>query len=170
MEALNPEWFFPILWGLFLGLSAMALHEAAHLVTALAVGVKVKRIGFRWKGFYIVREAGSPGKNALISLAGPMANLILLLSWHWSPLFGLANLCFTFFNVLPLQGSDGERAWICWREMHAELSSQANRKPATLRKVGRGVVVPYPESATYHMSRGDWQAIGEFQEDEYKAS
>jgi Zn-dependent protease len=167
---MNPEWFFPIFRGLFLGLLAMALHEAGHLVAALAVGVRIKKIGFRWKGLYIVREAGSPGKNALISLAGPMANLILVLSWHTSPLFGLANLCFTFFNLLPLQGSDGERAWMCWREMQAEVPRQTNRTPATSRKVASGIVVPYPASATYRMSAGEWQAIGDWQEDEYKAS
>ncbi len=78
MHALNLEWFFPVFWGLFLGVLAMTLHEAAHLIAALAVGVKIKKIGFRWKGLYIVREAGTPGKNALVSLAGPLANLALL--------------------------------------------------------------------------------------------
>ena len=32
------------------------------------------------KGMYIVREAGSPTKNLLISLAGPLTNVALLLA------------------------------------------------------------------------------------------
>lgn len=169
MHALSLEWFFPIFRGLFLGVLAMTVHEAAHLVTALAVGVKIKKIGFRWKGLYIVREAGTPAKNALVSLAGPMANLVLLLTWHWSPLFGLANLCFTFFNLLPLQGSDGERAWMCWRAMQMERPRPADRPAFVSRRVASAVVVPYPASAVYRRRASDWQPAS-WQEDEYKAS
>ncbi len=168
MHALNPDWFFPILWGLFLGVLAMALHEAAHLVMALAVGVKIKKIGFRWKGLYIVREAGSPGKNALVSLAGPLANLVLLLTWYWSPLFGLANLCFTFFNLLPLQGSDGERAWMCWRQMQRENAAEGLAHLP--RRAARAVVVAYPTSVVRSDSSPTWQPNPTWQEDEYKAS
>lgn len=169
MHTLSLEWFFPVFRGLFLGVLAMTLHEAAHLITALAVGVKIKKIGFRWKGLYIVREAGTPEKNALISLAGPMANLILLLTWHWSPLFGLANLCFTFFNLLPLQGSDGDRVWMCWREMQMERTSGTDRAASPSRSIARPVVVPYPASAVYRISARNVQA-STWQEDEYKAS
>jgi Zn-dependent protease len=164
MHALSPEWFFPIFKGLFLGILAMALHEAAHLVTALAVGVKIKKIGFRWKGLYIVREAGTPGKNALVSLAGPLANLLLLLTWVWSPLFGLANLCFTFFNLLPLQGSDGERAWMCWRQMQRESPKAAKAVVFLPRRSEKTVVVAYPASAVRSGPTPSWS------EDEYKAS
>jgi len=113
-------WFFPFFKGLLLGLLAAVLHEVGHLFAARAVGVKVKMVGLRWKGLYMVREPGPPAKNLLISLAGPLTNLVLILSWHWSPGFGLANLCFAFFNLLPIEGSDGERVWKCWREMHKE--------------------------------------------------
>ncbi|HUB30241.1 MAG TPA: hypothetical protein VL967_11100 [Terracidiphilus sp.] len=110
-------WFFPFFQGLFLGVISMAFHEAGHLVTAPLVGIKIKTVGLRWKGLYTVREAGPPDKNLIVSLAGPLVNLVLIGTWHWSFRFGLANLCFTFFNLLPIEGSDGERAWRCWREM-----------------------------------------------------
>lgn len=107
-------WFFPVLEGLFLGMMAAALHEGGHMLAAVLVGVRIKSVGLRWKGVYTVRESGPPAKNLLISLAGPFTNLALILCWPLSPLFGLANLCFAFVNILPIEGSDGERAWRCW--------------------------------------------------------
>jgi Zn-dependent protease len=115
-------WFFPVFEGLFLGLIAAALHEGGHLVAAVLVGVKVKSIGFRWKGLYTVRESGPPMKNLLISLAGPCTNLALVGFWPLSHLFGLANLCFAFVNILPIEGSDGERVMRCWSLMKKESS------------------------------------------------
>jgi Zn-dependent protease len=117
MPFLILKWFFPFFQGLLLGLVAMTLHEAGHLIAALAVGIKVKNVGFCWKGMYTVREPGPPVKNILVSLAGPMVNLILLMTWHWWPTFGLANLCFALFNLLPIEGSDGLRIMKCWRQM-----------------------------------------------------
>lgn len=111
-------WFMPIFQGLFLGLLAMTLHEAAHMAAARLVGLKVQGLGVSLKGMYTLREAGSPGRNIVVSLAGPLMNLALLALWHWNPTFGLANLCFFGFNALPIQGSDGERVWKCWNEMH----------------------------------------------------
>jgi Zn-dependent protease len=113
-------WFIPFFQGLLLGVIAMAFHEAGHLIAAPLVGIKIKTVGLRWKGLYTVREAGPPDKNMIVSLAGPLVNLALIATWHWSFRFGLANLCFTFFNLLPIEGSDGERVWRCWRAMKRE--------------------------------------------------
>ncbi|HEY6487999.1 MAG: hypothetical protein WCC26_09265 [Terracidiphilus sp.] len=110
-------WLFPVFQGLLLGIIAMALHEAGHLMAAPLVGIKIKTVGLCWKGLYTVREAGPPSKNMIVSLAGPAVNLLLLTCWPLSPSFGLANLCFCFFNLIPLQGSDGDRVWQCWREI-----------------------------------------------------
>ena len=69
-------------------LISVVLHEAAHLVTAFALHVRVKRVGLNWRGPYIVREPGPPVENTLISLAGPGINLVLcLLSYHVAPTF-----------------------------------------------------------------------------------
>lgn len=111
------KWFFPVFQGLSFGVLAMTLHEVGHLLAALAVGIRIKNVGFCWKGMYTVREPGPPAKNVLVSLAGPMVNVVLMFTWHWSPTFGLANLCFALFNLLPLKGSDGERILICLRDM-----------------------------------------------------
>ena len=47
--------------------------------TSLMVGVRVKSVGLCMKGMYVVREAGTPAKNLLVSLAGPLTNVALLL-------------------------------------------------------------------------------------------
>jgi hypothetical protein len=100
------------------GLLAMVFHEAAHIIVALILGIKIKKIGLGWKGMYTVREPGSVEKNLYASLAGPLMNLVLILCWHWYPIFGLANLCCGVVNFLPIEGSDGARILSCWRQMH----------------------------------------------------
>ena len=118
MQLVKLAWFFPFFHGLLLGLIAMILHECAHLVCALALGVRVKKVGILWnKGIYTVREAGSPGKNVLIALAGPLANMLLVSFWFLSPTFGLANFCYALANLLPIEGSDGSRIVNCWMQM-----------------------------------------------------
>jgi Zn-dependent protease len=112
---------------LFLGLLAMVLHEAGHLITSLAIGLKVKSIGLRMKGLYIVRETGTPSENLLVTLAGPLVNVALLvIFWDASTAFTAANMCFAICNLLPVKGSDGDRALDCLREMQ-------KKNEATLR-------------------------------------
>ncbi|MGB6973885.1 MAG: M50 family metallopeptidase [Terracidiphilus sp.] len=118
--------FFPVFEGFALGVLALGLHEAGHALAAVAVGVRVKGIGLNWKGLYLRREAGTPGRNLVISAAGPMTNLLLVVLWAWWPVFGLANACYVLFNVLPLPGADGERVLRCWLQM---LEERAEAKP-----------------------------------------
>jgi Zn-dependent protease len=106
----------------------MLLHEAGHMFTAQVIGVRVKGLGVSWKGLYTLRETGSPAQNLVISLAGPFANLALLVFWHLSPIFGLANLCFFFCNLIPIRGSDGDRALSCWQQMQKPFPV-AEQKP-----------------------------------------
>ena len=99
----------------------MVLHEFGHLATSLMIGIKVKGVGLCMKGMYIVREAGSPMKNLAISLAGPLTNVaLILLFWGHSPKFVLANLCLAIFNLVPVKGSDGDRALLCLEQMQKE--------------------------------------------------
>lgn len=122
-------WFVPVFQGLGLGVIAMVFHEAGHLAAAPLVGIRIKTVGLTWKGLYTLREAGPPDKNILVSLAGPFTNLALLAFWPLSHKFGLANLCFAFFNILPIEGSDGERIWQCWREINKKRKTRAAAKP-----------------------------------------
>jgi len=102
----------------------MVLHEFGHLATSLMIGIKVKSIGLCMKGIYIVRETGSPMKNLLISLAGPLTNIaLILLFWNVSTTFVLANLCIAICNLVPVTGSDGDRVLFCLEQMQRESIS-----------------------------------------------
>jgi Zn-dependent protease len=128
MHYLLSHWVFSVAGTLFLGLSAMVLHEFGHLATSLMVGIKVKSVGLCLKGMYIVREAGSPMKNLLISLAGPMTNVaLILLFWGHSPKFVLANFCLAVCNLAPVKGSDGDRVLHCIEQMQKEANPIVSR-------------------------------------------
>jgi Zn-dependent protease len=97
---------------LLVGLSAVVLHELAHVIAARMQGLDIKRAGIAWKGPYIVREAGTRWQNFRVCLAGPVVNLLLaLVCRHVAPGFALCNLVLGGFNLLPIPGSDGARAW-----------------------------------------------------------
>ena len=124
-------------------LVSVLLHELAHIATATALGVRVKRIGVSWKGPYIVREPGKPAQNLCISLAGPAANAALMLVPGWF----LINLALLVPNLV-MKESDGRRAWKCWQVM----ASSKTPAPAMVvegimgrsqgrRKTGRSEVV-----------------------------
>jgi Zn-dependent protease len=93
-----------------IGLLVILLHEAAHLTTARALGLNVKRIGVSWKGPYIVRESGPPLANMITTLSAPLFNLLLAMAWPISHDFAFANLIFGLSNLVPFAGSDGQRA------------------------------------------------------------
>jgi membrane-associated protease RseP (regulator of RpoE activity) len=111
-------WLFPFVHGVGLGVLAMLLHECGHLLTAQALGVRVKKVSVKWnKGIYTVREQGPVHRNLLISLSGPMVNLLMISAGHSVPLFALANFCYALANMLPIEGSDGYRVAMCWRQI-----------------------------------------------------
>jgi len=120
MPFLTLRWYLPVFEGMVLGVVAMLFHEAAHVFVALTLGIRVKKVGMGWKGIFTVREQGTPTKNLIISLAGPVMNLALIFWWHWQPDFGLANLCCGVVNLLPITGSDGARILRCWQQMHGK--------------------------------------------------
>lgn len=111
-------WLYPFFHGLIVGSIAMVLHECGHILAAIALGVRVKRVGVKWnKGIFTVREPGTLKQNILIALAGPGVNLLLMVFEPWFPMFGLANVCCVLANMLPFRGSDGYRVATCWRDM-----------------------------------------------------
>ena len=82
-------------------IAAVALHELAHVVAAIALGVRVKRVGISWRGPYIVREQGTPLASFVIALAGPGLNLLL-----------------GAYNLLPfIPGLDGSNALAALRKL-----------------------------------------------------
>jgi len=93
-----------------LGIPAMLLHECGHLAVASLCGVKVKRVGISLTGLYTVREAGPRWANMLVSLAGPLVNLLLALALRdVLPVFAWVNAIACGYNLLPIPHSDGSR-------------------------------------------------------------
>ncbi|SRR6266568_3148881 len=129
MTYLGSHWFFSLSGAILLGLLATVLHEMGHLITSMLVGLKVKGVGLCMRGMYVIRESGSPAKNLFVSLAGPLMNVALLvLFWHASRTFTLANLCLAICNLVPIKGSDGDRALTCLQQMQQESAPPSQNR------------------------------------------
>jgi stage IV sporulation protein FB len=119
------------LWLRYLALlGVLAIHETAHATTALALhGRRAVVTIWPWGGVAHVPRA-SGFRQALVALAGPVANLVaagifalagarpaLALGTCALPdLLLTANLVMGIGNLLPLPPLDGGRAWQSFRE------------------------------------------------------
>src|ERR1700750_125789 len=88
-------------------LLSVVAHEAAHVLMARAIGVKVLRFGVDWRGPYIVRKRAIGFPEVAICLAGVTANLAL--ACVTSGLGQTFNLAMVLVNLL-LPMSDGRNA------------------------------------------------------------
>jgi len=117
---------------------ALICHETAHLLAAQALGVNIASLRLTPFGGAMAMENPygiSPLRLAIVSAAGPLANVLLLLTTgaltHWrllSPGFALAlmqtNLALLTFNLLPALPLDGGRI------VYALLSVKLKREKA----------------------------------------
>ena len=108
---------------LLLLLAVLATHELAHLVAARLCGLEIARLELLPYG--AVADIRGPGRReplveAMVALAGPLNNLLLLalsialeqagwLAGPWVPPFQTANLAMALFNLLPALPLDGGR-------------------------------------------------------------
>ncbi|WP_030452372.1 site-2 protease family protein [Herbidospora cretacea] len=142
-----------LLFAVLLYLSVL-VHELAHCVVAKAYGLPVKRITLYLLGGVseIEQEPDTPGKEFLISFAGPVASLglaavffgveqflqegtiphvLLYILWFSNVIVGVFNL----LPGLPLDGGRMLRAGV-WR-----FTRNANSGTVAAAWVGRGVAV-----------------------------
>ncbi len=93
--------------------ASLLLHEVGHMLAATFLGVQVSEFGLCLKGAYNRRAPSSRRREVLISSAGPLMNLVLVIPFLFVPVFGvslaLCNLMLCIFNLLPLPSSDGLR-------------------------------------------------------------
>ncbi len=128
---------------------SVLLHEFGHALTARAFGLPVRGITLHFLGGYteIERESPTPGRDIVVSAAGPALSLVLgglgllgtqvvdddvlrFLVWE----LALANLVVGVFNLLPALPLDGGhmlRATV-WR-----LSGDENRGTVVAARAGQ---------------------------------
>lgn len=96
------------------GLAACAIHELGHIAAAAALGGWVEGLSLTAVGaeLHIGYEAPlTYGRDSLVALAGPGANLLwggLALALHWE-LAAALTLAVGAFNLLPIPPLDGGR-------------------------------------------------------------
>ncbi|MGA2850574.1 MAG: hypothetical protein ABSE46_16370 [Terracidiphilus sp.] len=108
-------------WGIRMGLLGGAalflcllLHEWGHIVGAAALNVPVREFGISVYGAYTIRARALRGRDdALISLSGPLMNLLLVFPALYLPHIGIqiacCNAALCVLNLLPIPSSDGLR-------------------------------------------------------------
>ena len=101
----------------FIGLVCAALHEAAHIAAMRSTGGMPREMRFTAFGIDLVRpsEKRSYGRDALVSFAGPAANLAaaglcFILFQRKFEIFLAANLLLFGLNILPVEPLDGGQA------------------------------------------------------------
>jgi Zn-dependent protease len=95
-------------------LLSLLLHEVGHILCATALKVPVREFGIAVHGAYIIRARSLRSRDdALISLAGPVMNLVLVAPSFFLPHIGIqiayCNLTLCVLNLLPIPSSDGLR-------------------------------------------------------------
>lgn len=111
-------------------LGAALCHEAGHIICARYLGLKIRRVGFNWRGLYVVRQQGSAVQNLAVSVSGPVVNLVLAGTMILGPwfgagavTFGLCNLAVGLYNLLPIPCSDGRRILILLTNVESPIEA-----------------------------------------------
>ena len=94
------------------GLLACIVHELGHIAAALVCGGRVERLSLTMVGAelsFSYRTPLSYGRDSLVALAGPGANLLLggLFFWQGRHLPAVLTLGLGVFNLLPILPLDG---------------------------------------------------------------
>lgn len=96
------------------GLTACAVHELGHIAAAAALGGRIEGLSLTVVGAELRIGYEVPltyGRDSLVALAGPAANLLwggLALALHWE-LEAALTLAVGAFNLLPIMPLDGGR-------------------------------------------------------------
>ena len=175
----NPGWSTATVWisavvtGIlfFVGLFA---HELSHAMVALSRGLPIHRITLFFLGgvAQIEREAGDPGTEFWMAIAGPVASVVfgflcLLLAWvafawpWWSEpanpgaavlvWLGYINFALAAFNLIPGFPMDGGRvlrALLWW------ITKSEDRSTAIAARVGQIVGVLFIVWGVFRMLNG----------------
>lgn len=134
-------------WEVLIIMMSVLIHEIAHSVTALSLGVKIAEIELLPFGGQAKIEDFTgldPGKEIYIALAGPVCSLAMAGLFYYSnysfssqylPLFININFYLGIFNLLPALPLDGGRI------LRSILSRSMGYKLATSRTALWGKII-----------------------------
>lgn len=88
---------------------AAGVHECGHILALLILNVDVVCLEFKGFGVRIHTASMPPFKELLVSLAGPIAGISLILLYRQAPVLAICALAQSIFNILPLLPFDGGR-------------------------------------------------------------
>lgn len=126
-------------------LLAVAVHETGHILAAKLCGMQIKSVTFGALGIHMAGETASVGdfRRAVVSLAGPFANLLsFLLLLPLPSAYSAVQLTLFAFHVLPAVPLDGGTALYCL--LRGTFSEKTAERTITVSSVLLGA---YPRHA-----------------------
>lgn len=91
-------------------LLSAALHELAHILMAMALGLGIRKLELTWTGARLTTdETTNYFSDVLLCLSGPLVNLALAFRTD-NALFAGTNLLLALLNLMPIRGLDGGNA------------------------------------------------------------
>ena len=97
-------------------LLAVTVHETGHILAAKLCGMQIKSVTFGALGIHMAGETANVGdfRRAVVSLAGPFANLLsFLLLLPLPRAYSAVQLTLFAFHMLPAVPLDGGTALYC---------------------------------------------------------
>jgi stage IV sporulation protein FB len=84
-------------------------HEGCHWLALKLCGCRCYGISVGREGTVLETEFGTPAKEALCALAGPLGSILLLLFFRWIPRIAIFALIQGVYNLIPVYPLDGGR-------------------------------------------------------------
>lgn len=100
--------FVPLKWLFAMALAAM-VHELGHILAVGILGGEISSIRVGTGEACIEASIDSIRRAAVCTLAGPAANILLLLFYRWLPRTAICSAIQFLYNMLPIYPLDGGR-------------------------------------------------------------
>jgi stage IV sporulation protein FB len=143
----------------FAGFLCGVLHEAAHILAMNLLGNMPEQMRFTAFGIDIVRqnEQRSYKRDALVSLAGPAANLaaailLICIPQTRQSIYFYANLVLFAFNALPIAPLDGGqvlRALLC-------IKTEPEKADRIVTAVSLSLLLPLATAGFFILIQTGW--------------
>lgn len=102
----------PLRW-LCAAIIAAAIHELGHYVAVRTLGGRIDSLRFGASGA-VMEATGLVNWSELVGVAaGPLAGLLLAMTFRWFPVIAICAMVQTIYNLLPISPLDGGRILRC---------------------------------------------------------